>query len=78
MSEIKRKKGESFESFMRRIKRQWQRSGRILQAKKVQFFASPKSRNERRKSAIYRARTKATREYLLKTGKLLEEDERSR
>jgi len=38
VSEIKRKKGESFEGFIRRVKRQWLRSGKLIQAKKVQFY----------------------------------------
>lgn len=76
MSEIKRKKGESFEGFMRRVKRQWQQSGRILQAKKIQFFTAPKSRNERRKFAVRRSRMNAKTAYLRKVGKLPEEEER--
>ena len=70
MSEVKRKKGESFESFMRRVKRQWQQSGKILQVKKIQYFNPPKSKNVQRKSAIVRARTTAKLNYLRKVGKL--------
>lgn len=70
MSEVKRKKGESFESFMRRVKRQWQQSGKILQVKKIQFFTPEKSKNVQRKSAIARARKTAKLNYLRKVGKL--------
>ncbi len=70
MSEVKRKKGESFEAFMRRVKRQWQQSGKILQVKKIQFHTPTKSKNVQRKSAIKRARTTAKLNYLRKVGKL--------
>ena len=76
MSEVKRKKGESFEAFIRRVKRQWQQSGRMIQAKKIQFYNPTPSRNVRRKQAVKRARTSAVREYMLKTGQLTEEEER--
>ncbi len=78
MSEIKRKKGESFEAFMRRVKQTWQRSGKLLQARKVQFFESPKSKNEQRKHAVRRARTHAKMDYLRKIGKLPPEEEERR
>ncbi|KKS72094.1 MAG: hypothetical protein UV42_C0014G0033, partial [Candidatus Magasanikbacteria bacterium GW2011_GWE2_42_7] len=45
MSEIKRKKGESFEAFMRRTKQSWRNSGSILQARKIQYFIPSKSKN---------------------------------
>ena len=78
MSEIKRKKGESFESFLRRVKRQWQRSGKLIQAKKVQFYEPRKSKNVKRKHAVKRAQTEAKTEYLRKIGKLPPEEERFR
>ncbi|HYE59798.1 MAG TPA: 30S ribosomal protein S21 [Candidatus Kapabacteria bacterium] len=70
MSEVKRKKGESFEGFMRRVKRQWQQSGKILQVKKIQFFESPKSKNVKRKHAVARIRKTSKLNYLRKIGKL--------
>lgn len=75
MSEVKRRKGESFESFMRRTKLQWQRSGKLLQVKKVQFLPDTKSRNVRRKQAVKRAQLIAKTEYLRKIGKLPPEEE---
>ncbi len=70
MSEVKRKKGESFEAFMRRVKRQWQQSGKILQVKKIQFHNPPKSKNVQRKYAVKKAHTTAKLNYLRKTGQL--------
>ncbi|MBI5728244.1 MAG: 30S ribosomal protein S21 [Candidatus Magasanikbacteria bacterium] len=75
MSEVKRKKGESFESFMRRVKRQWQRSGKILQVKKVQFYEPHRSKNVKRKNALKRLKMTQQMQYLRKIGKLPEEPE---
>lgn len=74
MVELKRKKGETFESFFRRFTRQLQRSGRLFQARKVRFFERPKSRTRVRQEAQTRAEFRSKREYLRKIGKLPEED----
>ncbi len=70
MSEIKRKKGESFEGFMRRVKDQWKRAGTILQVRKIQFFESKPSKNVQRKQTVTRIRKTKMTDYLRKTGKL--------
>lgn len=75
VSEIKRKKNESFEAFFRRVKTQWQRSGKILQAKKIQFFTPKKSKNSRRKFTVGKVQMIAKTNYLRKIGKLPEEEE---
>ena len=74
MSELKRKKGESFESFIRRVKQQWQRSGKLLQARKVQFFIPNQSKNMRRTSAVARAKMASKMNYLRKIGRLPAEE----
>lgn len=74
MSEIKRKRTESFEAFMRRVKQQWQRSGRILQARKIQYFAPKKSKNQQHKEALHRVQVTTKINYLRKTGKLPKEE----
>ncbi len=76
MSEIKRKKGESFEGFMRRVKDQWKRSGTILQARKIQFFSSKPSKNMQRSQTITKVKKTNKINYLRKIGKLPEKDER--
>lgn len=73
MLEVRRKKGESFESLLRRFGRRIQQSGRLLQAKKIRFYQPPKSKREMRQSALHRIRTKEKREYMIKTGLLKEE-----
>lgn len=70
--EVKRKKGETFESLMRRFSRRVQQSGKLLQAKKIRFHTSEKSRNLRRISALRREEIKKKMEYLKKVGKLKE------
>lgn len=78
MSEIKRKKSESFEAFIRRVKKRWQQSGKVLQVKKIQFHDRDKSRTMRRKSALHRLRVTSKMEYLKKIGRLPEEKQRRR
>ena len=75
MSEVKRKKGESFEGFMRRTKQEWLRSGMLYQARKVQFFVPEKSKNVRRESAVLRIKKTSKLNYLRKIGKLAEKDD---
>ena len=77
MSNIARKKGESFEAFIRRVKLTWQRSGRILQVRKIQYFEPKKSKNVQKKLAVSRAHKISKTNYLRKTGKLPPEEVRN-
>jgi len=74
MTEVKRKEGESFESLLRRFNSRVQMSGRILQAKKVRFLAKPLNKTKKKAAALKRRGIKEKIDYLLKTGKLKEED----
>ncbi len=78
MSEVKRRKGESFEVFMRRVKKRWMQSGKLLQARKIQFYTPKKSKNMQRKSTVKRNEMISKTNYLRKIGKLPEEDKYSR
>lgn len=78
MSEVKRKKGESFESLLRRFSRRVQESGRLLQAKKIRFHSRVKSKNLQREAALRREFLRSKKEYLIKTGQAVEEDFRRR
>ena len=73
MAEIKRKKGETFESFLRRFNKKLQQSGKLIQSRKIRFYERPKSRNKAREDALRRKRITEQREYLKKTGKLKDE-----
>lgn len=70
MAEVRRKKGESFDSLLRRFKRRIQQSGKLIQAKKVRFHAAPATKRKRRTSALHRLEVAREREYLEKIGKL--------
>ena len=78
MSDIKRKKNEPFEAFLRRVKREWLKSGKILQVRKVQFFSKKKSKNEKRKQAVQHAKIVSKTAYLQKTGKLPADNDKKR
>lgn len=73
MIEAKRRKGETFDSLLRRFQRRVQASGKILQAKKVRFFDHVPNRNKRRESALRREEMRSTYEYMYRTGKLKED-----
>ncbi len=70
MSDVKRKKGETFDALLRRFQRRTQQSGRVIQAKKVRFRKSPLSKAKKRMSALHRISAKKKLDYLGKIGKL--------
>lgn len=74
--EVHRRRGETFDSLLRRFGRKVQMSGRIIQAKKIRFHQRPPSASRRRASALYRARRQSYFGYLDKVGKLEEELEK--
>ncbi|MCG2690447.1 MAG: 30S ribosomal protein S21 [Nitrospirota bacterium] len=76
MVEFKRKKGESFESFLRRFNKRLQQSGKLYQARQAQFLRPKKSRSEQKKSALVGRKLREKKEYLRKIGKLKEEPAR--
>ncbi len=78
MTEIKRRKTESFESFMRRVKKRWQQSGKLLQIKKIRFYKKELNQTARRKSALHRLTATEKIEYLKKIGRLPEETPRTK
>ncbi len=72
--EVKRKKGESFEALFRRFTRRIQQSGKSLNVRAGRFFASKANKNKLHDSAVRRLEMGERREYMLKTGKIREED----
>jgi len=78
VAEAKRKKGESFESLLRRFKRKIQQSGIILQSRKIRYHQPSKSRNRQRNDALRRMEINEEKDYLRKIGKLRDEDFRGR
>lgn len=76
--EVKRKKGESFEALFRRFSRRLQQSGKVLDVRGSRYFERPANKNKNRDSALRRLEIGERREYLLKTGKVKEEDLRTK
>lgn len=76
VSDIKRKKGESFEGFMRRVKQQWQRSGKLLEARKGQYFERKPNKGNKKKQALSKLKTQTKLAYLKKTGKLTAKEDK--
>lgn len=70
MIEVKRRKGESFESLLRRFRKQMQSSGTLIQAKKIQYRRGGKSKNLQRASTLVRLARKQVLAYKEKVGKL--------
>ncbi len=73
MVDVKRRKGESFESLLRRYSRRLQQSGNALEARKLRYFAATPTKNKLRTSAIRRLEIRDKREYLARIGQLVEE-----
>ena len=78
MVETKRRKGESFESLLRRFGRRIQSSGKVLQARKIRFHGGNVSKTKQKRSALRGLQIKEKREYLIKTGQLVEDRRRGR
>lgn len=70
MVNVKRKKGESFESLYRRFSRRVQQSGSMLQMKKTRFHVDAPNKTKVKKSALRRMVARARREYLIRVGQL--------
>lgn len=77
-NKIERKKGESFDAFLRRTKRLWLRSGKILEVRRRQNFKSDKSKNMQNKSAVRREKLISKTSYLQRIGRIPEETNRFR
>lgn len=73
MAGAKKRKGESFESLLRRFKFRIQMSGRLLQAKKVRFHKRKPNKTAIKRSALRRLELERYYEQLRKMGKLPEE-----
>ena len=74
MTEVKRKTGESFESLLRRFNNRVQMSGRLLQAKKIKFLAPSENKTKKKATALKRKQAKEKIEYMLRSGKIKEEE----
>jgi len=72
MADLKRKKGESFEAFLRRFKSSLKNNKRLETFKKNQTHAKKKTKIQFKKSALAKIELGKKFEYLRKTGKVKE------
>lgn len=72
MADLKKKKGESFESFLRRFKNSLKNNKRLESFKKNRTYFKPKTKIQTKKSALARLELGKKFEYLRKTGKISE------
>jgi len=68
--EVKRKPKESVSAMLRRFSRKVQLSGILLSARKVRFQERKRSKNLRRKDALYREKVRKERDRMEKLGLL--------
>lgn len=72
MVQFKRKKGESFEAFLRRFNKRLQQSGKLMEARHGRYVQKAKNANQKKKSALVSLKLRSKKEYLRKIGKLEE------
>jgi ribosomal protein S21 len=78
VADVKRKKGESFEAVYRRFSKRVQQSGRMIEARKIRFFADKPNKAKQKSSAIRRIQVGKKRSYLIRIGQLVEDRRRGR
>ena len=74
--EFKRKKGESFENFLRRFNKRLISSGRLFTVRKRKFLNPKKNKLQQKEYALVSKKLRENKEYLRKIGKLKEEPRR--
>lgn len=76
MVDFKRKKGESFENFLRRFNKKLQQTGKLFEARQRQYTSKKKNKRQQKQYALVSKKMREEKEYLRKTGKL--KDDRRR
>ena len=74
MAEFIRKKGESFEGFLRRFNKGLKQSGRLMTARQKQYREEKKNKRQQKEYALSSLKLRKEKEYLRKTGKLAEDN----
>ena len=73
MADFKRKPGESFESFLRKFKKGLKNSKRLEKARSIQHLKPKKNKRQLKISALTSMKLSKEKQFLRKTGKLLED-----
>ncbi len=76
MLEQKRKKGESFENFLRRFNKDLIQSRKLQEVRSRKYVTKDKNKNKQKISALFGMKLKEKNEYLKKIGKLKDEPRR--
>ena len=76
MADFKRKNGESFESFLRKFKRAVKNGKRLEKAREKQHLIPKKTKRQQKKYALTSLKMRKEKDFLRKTGKLPEEENR--
>ena len=76
MVDFKRKKGESFESFLRRFNKALIKSRKLHQVRAKRYLGTKKNKNKQKEGALKGIGIKKKNEYLRKIGKLKEDNRR--
>ena len=76
MLEQKRKKGESFENFLRRFNKGLIQSRKLQEVRSRKYVSKDKNKNKQKISALFGIKLKEKNEYLKKIGKLKDEPKR--
>ena len=76
--EVKRKGNESNESLLRRFQDKIKRSRVLKLAKQKNYHSKPKNKNAQKEEAKRRSKNRTRREYLIKMGKLPENNQQTR
>jgi ribosomal protein S21 len=74
--DVKKKKGERFDSLLRRFNKRVIESGKVLQARKIRFHERNQNKRRVKERALRRLEIVDKREWLRKTGQLPEEMKR--
>lgn len=72
MADIKRKPGESFETFLRKFKKALKNSKRLDKARSIKHLEPKKTKRQQKKTALISMKMRNKKEYLRKIGKLEE------
>lgn len=73
MVEFKRKKGESFEAFLRRFNKTLLRSRKLTEVRSRKFHQPKRNKAETKVRALHGMKLREKMDYLKKTGKIKEE-----
>ncbi len=73
MVEFKRKKGESFEAFLRRFNRTLIKSRKLKEVRAKKFLTKKPNKTKQKASALFGMKLRERTEYLKKIGKIKEE-----